>query len=240
MLRPEIKQLFKYRVFNKNSIQCLTDDVVWVSDPKNFNDPFEYTFHLEPDLSYEASRRMNTGITRLNYVEKQEELVGKLKTEFLVGGIFSLCESNTVSLMWSHYADSHRGFCIGYERSEGNLLGSDECLPVSYGTFPEVKFSEFFRALETRKEEWAKPLFKAMVLSKDPNWNYEREWRVLFEQREQLISINVPVRSITFGLRMMDEQKAGIRSTLKDRAGVEYYQAHKARRSYDVEIHRAD
>jgi hypothetical protein len=174
MLRPEIKQLFKYRVFNDNSIKCLTDDVVWVSDPKNFNDPFEYTFNVEPDLSYEATRRRNKSATRSNYLELQVEFIEKLKSDFLAGGILSLSESNTVSLMWSHYADSHKGFCVGYGRGENNLLGSDECRPVSYSTFPEMKMSEVFEALETSKEKLRRRVFKMMVLSKDPNWGYER------------------------------------------------------------------
>jgi hypothetical protein len=238
MLRPEIEQLFKYRVFNSNSIKCLTDDVVWVSDPKNFNDPFEYTFHIESDLTYEATRLRYRSATRANYLERQREFIESLKSKFLVGGILSLSESNTVSLMWSHYADSHKGFCIGYERSGNNLLGSDKCLPVSYSTFPEMKLSEFFETLETRSEELGRLLFERMVLSKDPNWRYEREWRVLFHQSDQLIKLGVPVRSITFGLRMPDEHKDEIRSVLRGSPGIEYYQAHKAKRSYDVEVHR--
>ena len=240
MLRQEIKQLFKYRVFNNNSIRCLTDDVVWVSDPKNFNDPFEYTFHIEPDLSYEATRLRNRSATRSNYRGKQKELIEGLKSNFLVGGILSLSESNTVSLMWSHYADSHKGFCIGYERGGDNLLGSDKCLPVSYSTFPEMKLSELFEAIETRGEEPGRLLFERMVLSKDPNWRYEREWRVLFRQSDQFIKLGAPIRSITFGLRTPDEHKDEIRIILRGSPGIEYYQAHKAERSYDVEIHRLD
>lgn len=240
MLRSEIKQLFKYRTFNDNSIQCLRDDVVWVSDPKNFNDPFEYTFHLEPDLSYKATRLRNKSATRSNYLEKQKELIENLKRVFLIGGILSLSESNAVSLMWSHYADSHKGFCVGYERRENNLLGSDKCLPVNYGTFPELKLSEFFEALETRQEELARSLFKMMVLSKDPNWRYEREWRILFDQYDQLIKLDVPVQSITFGLRMAEEHKDQVRNILMDRPNIEYYQAFKARRGYDVEVRQVD
>jgi hypothetical protein len=47
--------------------------------------------------------------------------------------------------------------------------------------------------------------------------------------------MDAPVRSITFGLRMPDEHKDEIRSILKNNPGVEYYQAHKAKRGYEVE-----
>ncbi|MHC4327016.1 MAG: DUF2971 domain-containing protein, partial [Planctomycetota bacterium] len=147
-------------------------------------------------------------------------------------------QCNNLSLMWSHYADGHKGFCIGYERTESSLLGSEKCLPVVYDTFPEIKLSEFFEAVATRKEELGKLVFKTMVLSKDPNWKYEKEWRVLFEQRDQLIKSVALIRSIIFGLRMSDTDKDTIRNILRGRPKIEYYQARKVPRNYSVEIHR--
>ena len=52
----------------------------------------------------------------------------------------SLCTDNKNSLMWSHYADGHKGFCVEYDFN----LYSDELencaiLPVIYG-IERVKF----------------------------------------------------------------------------------------------------
>ena len=38
-------------------------------------------------------------------------------------GILSLSEESLNTLMWAHYANSHKGFCMGFECHETNVLG---------------------------------------------------------------------------------------------------------------------
>jgi hypothetical protein len=45
-----------------------------------------------------------------------KEQVSKLPDEFSkVIGLLSFSKENNISLMWSHYADEHKGFVIGFE-----------------------------------------------------------------------------------------------------------------------------
>lgn len=44
------KILYKYRSVNDNSIRNLSDDTIWLSDPKNFNDPYDCSFHYDIEL----------------------------------------------------------------------------------------------------------------------------------------------------------------------------------------------
>jgi len=50
-----------------------------------------------------------------------------LRSEY---GVLSLSAKNDNILMWSHYADYHKGFCIEFKRSPDNPLGSTQ--PVEY------------------------------------------------------------------------------------------------------------
>lgn len=96
------------------------------------------------------------------FVEKSNELIG----------VLSLSEKNSNLLMWSHYARSHKGFCIGF----------DERSP-----FFNRKRSDTDEFYHLRKVEYAKdrPSNRVMELSgvelflvKSDDWLYEQEWRM--------------------------------------------------------------
>lgn len=87
-------------------------------------------------------------------------------------GVLSLTEKNDNLLMWSHYADSHRGFCIGFDSNH-----------------------PFFNQKRSEKDEFYH-LRKVVYLSRRPSksmmdmdgtdllllksdvWDYEQEWRM--------------------------------------------------------------
>jgi hypothetical protein len=99
-------------------------------------------------MSYEEVRKRKTDATPENYIEKQLELIHGIKDRSEIGGIFSLSESNRISLMWSHYANSHRGFCIGYGIKRDNHLGDGNCKSVSYGKYRSFSLTEMWKGIE--------------------------------------------------------------------------------------------
>ena len=232
----------------------MRDNAIWASDPAKFNDPFEYSYHLEPDLTFKVARLLNKKINTKRKHERIQRYFIKEGKAFIAscGGLYSLCEDNKISLMWSHYADSHKGFCVGYARRTDNILGTPSCLPVIYGVFPTVKVTDILKANLMSQQFAGSPrlkaflndsffmplIFEKMVLSKDANWSYEKEWRLMFVQRDQLVKIDAPICSITFGLRMPAEQKDQIRAILKKQPAVRYYQAYKPRKGYNVGVRR--
>lgn len=228
-----MSQLYKYKAFNEHSLESIAENVIWVSKPQNFNDPFEYSFRVAPDMSLEEVIKRKSGVTQDNYIEKQLELARSITEKLEVGGIFSLSESNRISLMWSHYADSHNGFCIGYGIDKGNDLGNGKCKPVSYGKYRSFSLMEMWRAIEHNDERFAEKMFKTMILSKDPNWKYEREKRVLYTQSDQLVLPNFPIKSITFGLRMKESHR-NIILKLMEGKGISYFRVKKRKDSYDL------
>lgn len=226
-------QLYKYRAFNSYALESISENVIWVSSPENFNDPFEYSFRVAPDMPFHEVRKRKADATPENYTEKQLELITNIKDQFNVGGIFSLSSSNRIGLMWSHYADSHYGFCIGYGVSKNNDLGNGKCEPISYKKYKSFSLMEMWKGIEQNDPHSARKMFKAMVLSKDPNWQYEREKRVLYNQSNQLVLPNFPIKSITFGLRMKEPQRKIILKLMKDRE-INFFEVEKRTDSYDL------
>lgn len=80
-------KLFKYRTHNLLSTSSLVNHYSWYSNPFAFNDPFDYTLLANKFIQ---ERFLNTQ------------------------NVFCLSEENDNLLLWSHYADSHRGYCVEY------------------------------------------------------------------------------------------------------------------------------
>ena len=227
-------EFYKYRNFNNNTLESLIEGVIWCARPSSFNDPFDCSFYVEPDLSYEEVKSRNKHATQFNYLELQESFVKAIYTDFGVGGIFSLSLKRNVSLMWSHYADSHKGLCIGYGASPDNDLGR-MCHEVNYDKYPKFTLRQLFHAMNNRDSEMYRDIFKKMVLSKDKNWKYEFEWRVIYSENcDMLIKPNFKVISITFGMLMPSWQREIIKGIVaKD---MKYFEAVKTKDSYDVQV----
>ena len=104
-----------------------------------------------------------------------------------------LSERMDSSLMWSHYANKHYGFCLEYdftltitERRYPDLLGAQLMLfPVSYSQKRPLLSKALFSgsvAMQYIKNKKLPPDFleKLMygLLCKSEDWAYEKEWRI--------------------------------------------------------------
>ncbi|MBV1863378.1 MAG: DUF2971 domain-containing protein [Rhodobacteraceae bacterium] len=86
-------------------------------------------------------------------------------------GIFSLSETNDNILMWSHYADQHRGIAVGFNGHHPFYNQKPPQLDfrltkISYTAKRPIKPSNFSESYKIFSE-------------KSPGWKYEKEWRVI-------------------------------------------------------------
>src|SRR5262249_3461497 len=98
----------------------------------------------------------------------------RLKEEFIQTyrnkiGLCCLTEQCNNILMWSHYADNHKGYCVEFEATDHTLVFG-RAQRVSYSdVYPEINF------YNTPGDEKVRLTF----LTKFTDWQYEREWRIL-------------------------------------------------------------
>ena len=89
--------------------------------------------------------------------------------------IFSTSKECTNPLLWAHYANSHKGFCVGYEKTHIQNISDNVC-DVDYCNQPPlingIKSEDFFKLL--------------FVKSRD--WKYERESRAIYTLKEPDVS----------------------------------------------------
>lgn len=149
----------------------------------------------------------------LDNADRQMSL--KMKELFLIGCI---CINYKNKLMWSHYADSHKGFCIKYDYS--NLVVDDHTvlpLPVIYSD--ERPLISWKAALNNSSEnvEEAVLQFTKGLLTKDSIWSYENEWRILVKTTEMH---NIPMPRIScvyLGASISDENRNAILKIAKEK-----------------------
>src|SRR3954468_3942015 len=107
--------LYKYRPVDANALAMLASDKVYLSRLDAFNDPFEVAnsdLTLEPKLCFDSRGTFATSDDPALHPGH----VASLR-------VCSLSEEYQDLLMWGHYADRHRGFCLRFELAKDpNLL----------------------------------------------------------------------------------------------------------------------
>lgn len=101
----------------------------------------------------------------------KDKMLHRLRTEI---GILSLTEAPDNLLMWSHYADSHKGYLIEFE-GEHHFFNQkrnpdDAFYHVRRVAYPTVK--PIFKDLMDIGES-------NLLLIKEHSWKYEMEWRMM-------------------------------------------------------------
>lgn len=111
------------------------------------------------------------------YVSVQESLVKKFKISCFTTTPYSM-------LMWSHYADSHRGFCLEYEvpsYGKRDVSLFHNLFPVIYSdertSVLEQCIKEMNSSLITQDILWS--IYKYGLLIKSMDWKYQSEWRLV-------------------------------------------------------------
>ena len=103
-----------------------------------------------------------------------------------------------VFLMWSHYADGHRGFCLEFNR---NIKPFSNAVKVDYSSgFHAFNIGEILSGDITYKVE--------MLKLKVERWKYEKELRIIEDEKTD--SIEFPIECLTgiyFGIAMPPERK---------------------------------
>ena len=125
-----------------------------------------------------------------------------LDDAFLIG---CLCRDDTNRLMWSHYADSHQGFCIEYDFSTvpDDLLP----LPVIYTeTRPKMPWKAAL-SMSSESMHEANRAFMMALLTKDEAWAYEHEWRMIISSMMDPRLKMPPISCVYLGTQCSEENK---------------------------------
>ena len=244
MQKPDF--LYKYQRLTAHSLAAQLNETVWLAKPSTFNDPFDCALTLSKDSLQGAINHIVDRLAQSNMKEGRsaepisraitdsdraafEKLRSSLRKIANTIGVLSLAATPSHILMWSHYADQHKGFCVEYDCREGTELRKlaipvnylDEYLPLSiediYGLNLDCLSSAFF--------------------SKAKHWEYEQEWRVLQAEGGRIFAAPAKVTAIIFGAKMSIEDKVMTKMALRSKPWIEFREATLLDGTFDIEIH---
>lgn len=145
-----------------------------------------------------------------HHLSHPNDIVKSLEDRLENIGIFSLSATDTNQLMWTHYANEHKGIALGFEVTPDSKLSEDKyCIPVNYiDELPKFDDNKLFAELQySSNEERPKliipfddPTLRACMSTKPTVWEYEKEWRYI-DETDGLHQFPGKLVEITFGLR---------------------------------------
>lgn len=199
---------------------------IYMPRPIEFNDPFECRPRLNLHMSRLERDRYLKGLAirelgasdrnirerfitecKIKLTENPERLAEKPYARFLSEtGLYCLSEINDDILMWSHYANGHRGLCLQFDAISDARLG-DRML---FGQAIKVIYSEERPICNIYKIGQPKEYQKAL-LTKSNHWEYEKEWRVIRTPGEGGPGIKpfhpMSLTGVIFGAQISQENK---------------------------------
>lgn len=188
---------YKFISCSEYLFRTLINGEIRLAPPSFFNDPF--------DCSIELLLRNKKG---------NKKALEKVFKECLKVTCFTLRSDDGNSeediLLWSHYADSHRGICIKYEIN-CDLLPNEEC---SFSCLLDVDYNTF--DLSSINDECC----KKVLSTKATCWKNESELRLIYfdcNARGGYHPIKIPGRitDVYFGLKCDPEHEKTITKVLE-------------------------
>lgn len=101
------------------------------------------------------------------------------------------CDNYLSILMWSHYADQHRGVMLGFDSMALEMLPSRFFEPVQYEDVPpRLVDAEAWSKAFAAGQPLPRPIIRSprqWALSKHTDWQYEKEWRIVWLTQSEML-----------------------------------------------------
>jgi hypothetical protein len=251
---PETTVLYKYMSNQERVLDVLSGNRIWYPKPEGFNDPFDCDLDIASSVTWEQyegairaegrqkqkgpdgiesklnqERSRYRGSVPAEYRDKVRCGVAAVRDILRDQGVLSLSADCSSIPMWSYYAASHAGVCIGLRRDPTNPLGSTAARRVSYSSvYPSISYYDLFQAPGR--------LSDIVMTTKAIAWAHEQEWRVSITQGDRLHELPGELACVLFGLRTPDSFKQQVAKVTCGRQSIELRQALKTTRKFEIEF----
>ena len=255
MYYPRITKLYMYKPPNCYTLDILRKCRLWAAKPEQFNDPFDCDLEIEKYITEEGflkalcqeyGERDQWPPNIVQYVDSNFDADGKfipeewdriqMETQQFIqknknSGVLCLSEGYNSILMWSHYAEKHKGVCFEFSRAADNCLGNiGICSPVQYyRLYPIIDLEQLLINRDGRT-------IGLMMKTKSEEWAYEKEWRLITEEDGNKECLwPGPISRVILGIKIEDPFKSDIKDLCKER-NIPYVQARKVDREFRIEV----
>jgi len=220
-MNQDIK-VYKYRgsddedIFERD-LSSLENNYFWAPTKDELNDPCEGLFKRKNvNSQFQFFEKLLPQNISLSDVQKSFENILNFSN---TSGIYSLSTEPLDELLWAHYGNSHKGFCIEY--SLDTLIDftkmENHKIPVKYQNKPpQLHVTDILNPNNPHK------IISKLLGTKSKKWKYEKEIRIVTSQSGKHDYDYRAVTAIYFGLRISEEKEIEIMERLAGR-NIKYY-----------------
>lgn len=218
--------LYRYRVGNKYDISNLLENKIWLTNPTQFNDPYDCAIQLnfynavEKNIYYTLLEQYGDKlpvkiIKQLSHYEcdllhniDNEDLRINVHFREMIKHVGVACftlQNNDIS-MWGYYSNSHSGFCLEYKVEDLKKLGS-----LNKVTYAD-EFDNLYDLIIDSSRDIDK-VIRSYITLKSTFWRHENEVRLVKFDNEipeghKGILIDSPIPSaIYLGCKISEEMR---------------------------------
>lgn len=221
----ETIKLYQFRKFTNYTLANLLNKEITLSRPNQMNDIVDslvFTWLESP---------------RFGATTKYKGHLAPYKESFRDYRIASFCGDNPEenqyavqnTLMWSHYADEHRGFCVEYLFHHDDFR-KDDFQELTASRLFKIKYRKPTEPINFTEQKPSGPFTtEKAFITKSQDWSYENEYRLLQYKpkqgalREQYkLSDNTKIVAIYFGYRCLDSDIQIIKRLL-EHTDIKFY-----------------
>jgi hypothetical protein len=149
-------------------------------------------------------------------------------------GVLSLGEKWDCPLMWSHYADEHRGLCIEFDTTGASFRNIKA---VDYRHPRSIKVSDIIEWKINRSSVAENVIQNTIYFAKAPEWKYEKEWRDINDLIGSALA-PASISAIYFGLRCDNIVKSmTCKLYAKSKQKIDFFGVHEDNDSFDLKRH---
>lgn len=201
--------IYKYTTINKFLYETLIRNELWFSSPFDFNDPYDSAIPI--NLVLESYKRTKGFETDEKFIKDNQEMIVKpikfgnqLEDLRKTVGVccFSAIEDNLI--MWSHYADNHKGILLKFDVSE---------LQKVFSKIYAVVYSDKIKEIDY--ESSPENLLNKLITRKSNHWRSEKEIRIITKKRGNYAFPKIALKGIRFGLKCDHHQQKDVMSIVK-------------------------
>jgi hypothetical protein len=235
---PQI--VYRMRPVNRFLFESLISAQIWFSNPQDFNDPYDCDLDMRvQNLSVDRMKAyfenhlknlcspkelqdiQSKGLTFIDF----EKLINRSAKQVIRRkGIACFMSSCDNLLMWSHYADSHKGVCLKFDILEDASFFTP-AKKVNYSRdYPEYDYL-------TNKNDFVNQMF----FTKSEDWAYEGEVRVLKNINGNYSFHPKSLKEVIFGCKISGGDKSTLTKLIKATyPACEFKQAVKDDRKFSL------
>lgn len=222
----ESLKLYKFSGTKGYTLNNLRNNEVTLTDPRVLNDIVD-----TPVFSWLNSPIYGNTAHHKKHLKILKESFSFLRsTSFCMDTEDRKALSNT--LMWAHYANSHKGICVEYELGPQDFASNQvsyasiyRILKISYSNPEDPKEILDFTDTDTRIN------IRKGIATKSKDWQYENEVRMVAytpTEKSKYVQCHLdtpnPIKAIYFGVKCPTQRKNAVRQIFQDRPEVNFYQ----------------